>query len=826
MISRQKLVELNDMMLNLGAPVEKDEVGYNIPDYNRMFNIAFIPADRLTDLQMYVCLDTLYKYTNTQLRAYAQEIVKSRDELQRTLPRTDVFLRYLSENDVSFLKNANAEYIPNEYRKTHSNVIEVSSYTKDGVYLDFEDHPTAHKFKNATKGCNYKYATSAISGADKWLLFVPWGNLDDFLNTMSTAKKKGVDGYVPSEELTRLKDTLSSVIATLEKEALEAQRQAEERREAERIEKTHIKYYGSQDLDGKEGLLFNHAYSSVLNAYKNSTKGMRVISDYDEDKGFAVWKTFVPLEHFKEWLELAKEEGLWLSDEDLESIEPLLDHIVTEEELERQREKENLSEYSPIDVDTLDLPFKPYDFQRDDISAITKHKRVLMGHDMGCGKTMMAVVVGLSIPKKKLVIVPESLRLNWRKEIKMAKKDATVGVLYSKDTPDFSNEWTIVGYSTAVKFEREILRQGFDCVFVDEAHNCKAIDNKGNPASQRARAVMEIVSKANYRYLLTGTPIPTSNKDLFNILKMLNAKVEDRKGDTIDYNDTWAFYKYAVTYCGAYNNGFGLDCSGNTRIEELSETLKKVMVRRTKAEVLPNLTKQRFFIPLEHNSKAYKRVEDRLYDMQDNDTYMGLAMTGRRILSGEKVKSAIDYANSLLAEGRSVVIVSEFDETLDKLKETFKDNYCEIRGGMSDKAKQDTIDRFQNGDVKVCALNMKAGGVGITLTKAHDMIICDYDWTPANMSQVEDRICRSGQTDACNIHYLYCENAVLDEIFVDMITDKSASIDAVVDGGSNTMDMRKTKDSSSSDSYLERLKKKVESEKESKDQTVEYDAER
>lgn len=97
---------------------------------------------------------------------------------------------------------------------------------------------------------------------------------------------------------------------------------------------------------------------------------------------------------------------------------------------------------------------------------------------------------------------------------------------------------------------------------------------------------------------------------------------------------------------------------------------------------------------------------------------------------------------------------------------------------------------FQNGQYKVCALNIVAGGVGITLTRAHNMIICDYDWTPGVMVQVEDRICRSGQTEPCIINYLYGDGCLIDEIFIEMITDKNANIDKVVDGTENTLNLR------------------------------------
>jgi hypothetical protein len=82
------------------------------------------------------------------------------------------------------------------------------------------------------------------------------------------------------------------------------------------------------------------------------------------------------------------------------------------------------------------------------------------------------------------------------------------------------------------------------------------------------------------------------------------------------------------------------------------------------------------------------------------------------------------------------------------------------------------------------AMNIVAGGVGVTLTKAYNMIINDFDWTPSALTQAEDRICRGGQTEEyCNIYYLYANGADMDEVFADTLTYKFGTIDTVVDGG-------------------------------------------
>lgn len=406
-----------------------------------------------------------------------------------------------------------------------------------------------------------------------------------------------------------------------------------------------------------------------------------------------------------------------------------------------------------------------------------------------CGKSFISVLVGESIKMPKLVICPESLRLNWYKEIKQVVPNADVQIQLSNEEPHFGKDWTIVGYLTVSKYLYEFMQ--FKCIFVDEAHNCKAVNNWGKPTSKRALSVITLAENAEYCYLLSGTPLPSHNKDLFNIMKML-------KCEEFDFNNQWAFKHFADKFCDPKETRFGKDYSGNSNSDVLHNYLSNLMVRRRKKEVLPNLKKQRQFIPVHPKfKKEYKDVEARIRKPQKGDTYMGLAMTGRMLLSQYKIETAIDLAESLLNAGESVVLVTNFIETADILKQHFKDDCVSIVGGMSDEKKQKAIDKFQKKEATVCVLNIAAGGVGITLTASHTMIIIDYAWMPTDMIQVEDRICRSGQTEPCMIYYIYCDNAILDNLFIEMISNKSENIDTVVDNVENTFDLTSEKESSS-----------------------------
>lgn len=496
-----------------------------------------------------------------------------------------------------------------------------------------------------------------------------------------------------------------------------------------------------------------------------------------------------------------------ISRDQLDNFTKLLDRLMIkydEDDIEAGLFYQNKSFNQLVDLSTLSLPFTPYDFQIEDATKIIKKKRVLLGHEMGCGKTFISVLVGTSLNMPKLVICPASLRLNWYREITNVCPDADVQIQLNAEAPHFGKDWTIIGYGSVAKFLDD-LKKYFNCIFVDECHACKAVNNWGNPTSKRAKSVLELADVVEYCYPLTGTPLPSHNIDLYNILKML-------KCEAFDFNNKWAFLNFANKFCDPKETYFGKDFSGNSNSDQLHALLSNIMVRRLKKDVLPNLKKQRQFIPLDpHFKREYINIEKRLYEPEDGDTYMGLAMTGRKMLSMYKLDAAIDLAETLIDAGESVVIVTNFVDSADLLKDHFKDSCCEIRGGMSDQSKQQAIDDFQNKKKTVCVLNMQAGGVGITLTAAHTMIIIDYAWVPSDMVQVEDRICRTGQTESCMIYYIYCMNSILDSLFIEMISSKSANIDTVVDNVDNTFDLQSEKDTHFT--FIDALKDRINSTK-------------
>lgn len=764
MLSVEEIVNFNISMLGLGAPIEKDGEGYNKPDFNRMEMLGMLQTAPDFE-ETYIILSTLQKYKNTQLSGYKEQLEETfkayEEEFHKRYPDDVVWKRERAiQKALDCESHKKGEFKKRELifygEKDRSYIVAFQEYV-----MDVDLKPFDGRWMKSSSG--------------KMAMKVPYKEMENFLEYVAD---KGKYGYAAPQKLL---------------DAIESHRA-----ELENPKASDVKINAYLTSTGKTNQYGYDLYELNINDYyfnqglwELKGKALSYV-DTKSDKSkvtISTNETMLP-----RLLRELKEMGV-----DVSPVEnaPVVD--------------KNKSDNKLIDVTKLDLPFTPYPFQLEDAKEVVGRKKALMGHDMGCGKTFISALVGMSIPEKKLVICPETLRLNWKKELGQANKGADIKIIYSKDKdPQFGKDWTIMGYKPAVKFAGIIMDEHFNCMFVDEAHKCKAVDNYGKPSSQQARTVMELARNMEYTYLLTGTPMPTRNKDLYNELVMLG-EINDKA--------QYAFYRYGIKFCDGHDNGFGMDYNGSSNTDELHEKLCKYMTRRLKADVLPNLTKQRLPILIESPlSREYRDVEKHLHKMDEGETYMGLAMTGRRHLSKCKADAAIEFAETILEGDESVVLVAEFNETLDKMMEHFGDDACCIRGGMTDKAKQQAIDDFQSGKKKVCCLNLIAGGVGITLTKAHNMVVCDYDWTPANMTQVEDRICRSGQKESCNIYYICHEKSILDQIFMEMITDKSANIDKVVDNAENTVDLMSMYKDGAKDKaenggdFLSRLKARVESE--------------
>ena len=431
--------------------------------------------------------------------------------------------------------------------------------------------------------------------------------------------------------------------------------------------------------------------------------------------------------------------------------------------------------YNLLDLSKLNLKFQPYSFQPEDAQRLMNLQTGLNGNEVGCGKTFEQVIIGESIPMKKLVICPPTLRVNWEREIHMVNADAEVHIQYSDKPYKSVDGWNIIGYHSLDKFQKQLEKEQYQVIMIDEAHFIQAVNNYGNPDSKRALAVLRLAATSQYVFPITGTPKTNRNINLYNILRVIRHPLT---------RGNWAFQNYGKYFCDGQKTQWGWDYTGNSNDSELNEQLKPVMVRHLKKDVLPHLKKQRQAIPVSVNLSEYRYLISEYLRTRKNKNSEALVQLNRakQVVAIQKAQESIAFAQDIISQGKKVVIVTAFTEVVAQVEKAIK-GCLKIVGGMSDKAKNAAIDEFQHGTAQAIVINIVAGGTGVTLTAASTMIVNDVSFVVGDMEQAEGRIWRSGQKETAMIYYMLANKCEMDEKLIDIIVNKSATINAVVDGG-------------------------------------------
>ncbi len=453
------------------------------------------------------------------------------------------------------------------------------------------------------------------------------------------------------------------------------------------------------------------------------------------------------------------------------------------------------------------LSYLPY--QKAGIAYAMARQSALLGDEMGLGKTIQAIGVinaDESI-RKVLVLCPASLKLNWQRELaKWSVRDLSIGVI-GKAWPD--TDVVIVNYDVARKWRPYLHGQRWDLVILDEAHYLK------NPKTQRSVAILGKWDKdpskrmpgipAERKLALTGTPI-------------LNRPIEAQPVlGYLDHGQFGNFFGFAKRYCGAHRTRWGWDFTGAENLDELQERLREsLMVRRLKADVLKELpAKRRQVIELAQNgasravkaeAKAYQAHQDVLAELhqavelakllEDQDAYaqaVAELQAGYRVAFTDMAERRHDVAMAKVpyvlehvisaAEQGPVILFAHHVDVVQALMEGLAEadlRAVKVVGGMSDQAKQAAVDALQSGQADVLVGNIRAAGVGLTLTRSSHVVFAELDWVPANMSQAEDRAHRIGQSESVLVQHLVLEGS-LDARIASALVAKQAIADAALD---------------------------------------------
>jgi SNF2 family DNA or RNA helicase len=360
------------------------------------------------------------------------------------------------------------------------------------------------------------------------------------------------------------------------------------------------------------------------------------------------------------------------------------------------------------------------DYQYEGVRFLVSRQSALLADDMGLGKSRQATVAAhmMAGAQRVLVVCPASLRLNWQREIKAVLPDAAVGIV-GVDRIEMLHrcEWVVANYErlgTLVK-EDDLT---FAVMLVDEAHNLK------EHQAGRTRNTFLMRSRIERCILLTGTPLMNREVELHTLLRLT--------GHALGALPLKTFRKQ---YTGSL-----------AKQQTLATELRGWKMRRKK-NVLKDLgtkTRQVRHIQVAEGLGAYQAV---LKDM----SLQVMPKIGRLRQTLETLK--IGFATEMiegLGEGQKMIVFCQYIPTVDVLRDLARAmgvGAVSLVGSDSLAKRQKAVDAFQtNPDIRLFVTTFAAGGVGITLTAATVVLAMSGPWTPALMTQAEDRAYRLGQT--------------------------------------------------------------------------------
>ena len=422
----------------------------------------------------------------------------------------------------------------------------------------------------------------------------------------------------------------------------------------------------------------------------------------------------------------------------------------------------------------------PLNHQKEAIEKLAGSKRFILADDMGLGKTTSTIIAALETGAKRIMIIcPASLKINWQREIENYS-DRSVYIAEGKNF-SLDHDFVIVNYDILKNFyelkkneETLIYQFNPDLIIIDEAHYVQ------NGQAQRTKLVNHFGKRTDKLWLLTGTPMTSRPMNYYNLLNLIESPVAQN------------WMAYAIRYCQGYQFKAGnrkiWNTSGASNLEELRDRTSRQVLRRLKTEVLDLPDKIISPVYLRLKSKLYEGLMGEYYDWYNNRTEESSSLTVqfsklmkvRQVIAEEKINDTIELAQNIIDQDKKVIIFTNFTDTLQKIHSHFGKQSVYLDGSCTKPQRQYAVDQFQENDkIKVFVGNLKAAGVGITLTAAEAVIMNDLSFVPSDHAQAEDRAYRYGQKSNVSVYYPIFENTI-EGIIYDMLSSKKNIIDTVM----------------------------------------------
>ena len=418
-----------------------------------------------------------------------------------------------------------------------------------------------------------------------------------------------------------------------------------------------------------------------------------------------------------------------------------------------------------------------------------------LADDMGLGKTIQVIALHLHRRDLKagptLVVCPASLLGTWEREIRRFAPQVGVRRFHGggRHLEDLAvDEVVLVTYGVVLRDSERLAEIGWGLVVADEAQHAK------NPFSRTARELRAIPAPA--RIALTGTPVENRLSELWAILDWTTPGL---------LGHLEAFTRRIARPVELYR-----DADATARFAAL---IRPFLLRRKKtdpgiAPELPRKTETDQVVPLTAEQVT-------LYEAMVTETMQAIATTAgieraglvfklltglKQIcnhpaqylkqpgpLTGRSGKLALfdELTDVILAGGESMLVFTQYTQMATLLQQHLDARGVRslfLHGGVPVRRREEMVAEFQAGGVPVFLLSLKAGGTGLTLTRATHVLHYDRWWNPAVEDQATDRAYRIGQDRPVQVHRLIAEGTLEDKIAA-LLEKKRDLADAVIGSG-------------------------------------------
>lgn len=425
----------------------------------------------------------------------------------------------------------------------------------------------------------------------------------------------------------------------------------------------------------------------------------------------------------------------------------------------------------------------------------------LLADDMGLGKTVQAIAHLLTLRRRRqlskpaLIVCPTSVLPNWKAELARFAPSLRVVVQHGPERHATRDELlkggpnvVLTSYPILLRDHEILVPIDYSVAVLDESQTIKNAKAKISAACYALRAEQKVA--------MSGTPIENHLGELWSVFRFLEPAL---------FGGTTSFRRRFQTPIEKHGDPLAT--------EALQARIRPFVLRRRKEDVakeLPPKVVQTRFVELGRKERDLyetvrasmaKKVRQQIAKQglgRSQILFLEALLKLRQVCCdprltkkvsnkhvGSKLKELFSFLSDLLAQGRRVLLFSQFTSMLALIEEELRAHgiaYAKLTGAT--RKREQAIAKFRNGEAPLFLISLKAGGTGLNLVEADTVIHYDPWWNPAVEEQATDRAHRIGQTQSVNVYRLVAQGTVEERILA--LQERKRAIAGIAEQGAAT----------------------------------------